>query len=137
MQGFTLIEIMITVAIIGVMVMIAIPQYNNYIIKTYIASAYSEISIGKTEYEILHNNSESAVAFTPENVGLRSSTSYCNVAVNPPNSLGTQSQAISCLLKGHAQMNGARIDLARVENGRWLCIIRGNVPDQVKPSSCD
>ena len=38
-KGFTLLEIMVTVAIVGILATIAIPIYNNYITKTRIADA--------------------------------------------------------------------------------------------------
>ena len=38
-KGFTLLEIMVTVAIVGILAAIAIPIYNNYITKTRIAEA--------------------------------------------------------------------------------------------------
>ena len=38
-KGFTLLEIMVTVAIVGILAAIAIPIYNNYITKTRIADA--------------------------------------------------------------------------------------------------
>ena len=48
MQGFTLIELMIVVAIIAILAAIAIPQYQNYVSRTRASAATAELASYRT-----------------------------------------------------------------------------------------
>lgn len=50
-QGFTLIELMIVVAVIGILMAIAIPNYNDYITRSRISEAVGTLSDVKVRME--------------------------------------------------------------------------------------
>ncbi len=55
-RGFTLIELMIVIAIIGILAAIAIPQFASYRVKAYNSSAESDLNTARTVYETFFND---------------------------------------------------------------------------------
>lgn len=65
-SGYTLIELMIAVAIIGILASIAIPSYNQYIAKTQQSACMSEVKAYSNHiYYLINDQDDSTVTTAP------------------------------------------------------------------------
>lgn len=67
-KGFTLIELMIVVAIIGILAAVAIPAYQNYVVRSKVANAISSVNTLKTAVAICYQEAGGVLANCSTNV---------------------------------------------------------------------
>lgn len=139
-KGFTLIELMIVIAIIGVLAAISVPLYQNYIAKSQITAAVAELNGAKSQYELIINNGSASnnSDFTIPNMFFSGSQSnICVYVVNAPDNSGNANQALVCELQNVASvLSGEFIYLNRDTKGTWSCNTSTGITDKLKPINC-
>ena len=137
-KGFTLIELMIVVAIIGILAAIAIPQYQDYIARSQMNRVYGEVSALKTaaEENLLRGNT----TITAGDLGYTTSNLISALNINF-NTNGSGGLTATVGTDASTAISGTTLRLSRSNAGAWTCTVTGTSTGawdaSFKPTGCN
>lgn len=123
-RGFTLIELMIVVAIIAILATIALPAYFNYVAKSQATAGLTDIRGGVVVFEERIQNVEGNAVGAPAgpaDIGLAPNTDRCSTITVGGNWNAASGQIIRCTLAGSPDIFGQTVTLTRTLQGQWPC----------------
>lgn len=133
--GFALVELMIVAVVVGTLAAIGLPAYQDYVVRSQMASALAEISAGRAGFELAANQSRtpSLDPVADGYIGIADQTSYCDIVLLPAG----DPDRIQCTTRGGSasMFNGRILTLQRSAQSEWVCVTVG-VEAKHKPGKC-
>jgi type IV pilus assembly protein PilA len=130
-QGFTLIELMIVVAIIGILAAVALPAYQDYTVRAKASEVMLAAAGGKTSIAEFFQVNGALPAAGSLTINTQSTTNVASVAQANGVITATSQAAVSGL-------SGGTITLTPSDAGNgvlnWVC--SGTLDAKYRPSSC-
>jgi len=135
-SGFTLVEIMIVVAIIGILAAIATVSYQVQLRKMHLITLYQEMNHFRMPYQILINEGAGVTNFSPNGLNMPTQTKYCQFSVTAPNADAVTTNAVICQIQNLRYLSNQTLSLDRGADGSWQCRASSGITSAYLPKAC-
>jgi type IV pilus assembly protein PilA len=136
-EGFTLIELMIVVAIIGILAAVAIPAYQDYIARSQMSEAVGMLSAGKVAVSEYISDKGTAPASVTDVVHVTAGKYVSAIAIEGTPTATAITFSASMKASGvNSSIQDRTVLMYTTDSGKtWTCT-RGNVEAKYLPGAC-
>lgn len=135
-SGFTLIEMMIVIAIVGILAAIATVSYQTQVRQAHLMTAYHEINLFRLPYQTLINEGAGVTDYSPSGLNIPEKTQYCQFTVKAPNVGRDTADAVVCNIQNLAYLQNQSLSLTFIKNGSWECRASSGISASYLPQAC-
>lgn len=131
-SGFSLIELIIAVAIIGILAAIALSMYSRYLATTKTTAARAELEWLKTNYDSALSAGKTQPSLA--DLDVPTGSAHCFLSLTKSQD-GTVSIACN-LINPPYSINGGVVSIIRSATGEWTCRVNSSIGNTYAPNGC-